>query len=204
MLQFAIYAEWLCSIWANANNQSWLFWMLLKSISSATKFYPLIQALDMLMNNHMLTIQEQEDLLAQFNSQGIPKNQSELIISLYKIRMSKYAPFAELSVLQVKLDKLKNNASVKMAEAEILMTRYNFHKALKILSDLYQKEPHNLDCVCLYIVCLSQLSLKNELFVLAHKLSEIYPQKAIPWFAIGAYYITVGKYLEARSFFKFL
>lgn len=59
-----------------------------------------------------------------------------------------------------------------------------------------------MDCVILYVVCQCQLSKKNELFMIAHQLVDLYPEKSIPWFAVGTYYFSIGKYMEARNYYR--
>jgi anaphase-promoting complex subunit 6 len=38
-----------------------------------------------------------------------------------------------------------------------------------------------------------------DLFVLAHKLVDLYPEKTVAWFAVGCYYFSVGKHEMARN-----
>ena len=65
-----------------------------------------------------------------------------------------------------------------------------------------KQDPFNLDCLSLYVSCLSQMGKSNELFVLAHDLVDKFPQKAFSFYAIATYYFTIGKYLEARNYYS--
>ena len=41
----------------------------------------------------------------------------------------------------------------------------------------------------------------HRLFYCAHKLVEPYPERGISWFAVGCYYLVVGRYDTARRYF---
>lgn len=47
-----------------------------------------------------------------------------------------------------------------------------------------------------------ELNLKNRLFLLSHDLSERYSEKAVSWFAVGVYYYSTNKNLDARRYFS--
>jgi len=46
------------------------------------------------------------------------------------------------------------------------------------------------------------LNLHADLFYLAHQLVEDYPQQAVSWFAVGAYYHLIADYESARRYFS--
>ena len=48
-----------------------------------------------------------------------------------------------------------------------------------------------------------ELKKSNDLFYLAHNLVDIYPGKAVSWFAVGCYYMLVSKHETARRFKEF-
>jgi len=56
--------------------------------------------------------------------------------------------------------------------------------------------------VPLYIAILIDLGKLGDLYYLAHKLVSSNPTMGISWFAVGAYYYSVGKFDLARKYFE--
>jgi anaphase-promoting complex subunit 6 len=54
----------------------------------------------------------------------------------------------------------------------------------------------------LYICLAVVQKLKNELFILAHRLVESNPESHISWFAVGCYYYCTSKQDVARKYFR--
>lgn len=50
----------------------------------------------------------------------------------------------------------------------------------------------NITCVCVV-----------DLFSLAHKLVDLYPDLAIAWFAVGCYYYVIGKCIFSHFIINF-
>ena len=44
------------------------------------------------------------------------------------------------------------------------------------------------------------LNLISDLFLLAHRLVDLFPEWVISWFAVGSYYFLVGKQEHARRY----
>ena len=61
-------------------------------------------------------------------------------------------------------------------------------------------DPYHASCLPLHIAVLVDLKKSNDLFYLAHNLVDIYPGKAVAWFAVGCYYMLVNKHETARRF----
>jgi anaphase-promoting complex subunit 6 len=64
-----------------------------------------------------------------------------------------------------------------------------------------ERDPYHLACMPIHLAAALELKRKNELFLLAHKLVQEYPQKAIAWFAVGCYYYCIRNYDSARRYF---
>ena len=47
-----------------------------------------------------------------------------------------------------------------------------------------------------------ELQKKNELFMVAHELTEEYPDRAVSWFAVACYYYCVRRFDAARRYFS--
>jgi anaphase-promoting complex subunit 6 len=52
-----------------------------------------------------------------------------------------------------------------------------------------------------HICALVELDRRSDLFYCAHQLVAAYPALALPWFAVGCYYLLVGKHDLARRYF---
>lgn len=53
----------------------------------------------------------------------------------------------------------------------------------------------------MYLAAMVELRLKHELFYCAHELVKAYPKNAASWFAVGCYYLLVGKNDAAQRYF---
>lgn len=63
-----------------------------------------------------------------------------------------------------------------------------------------EKDPYHMGCLPVHISCLVEQNNSNELFLLAHRLVDIYPENGLSWFAVGCYYYVIGKSDPARRF----
>lgn len=54
----------------------------------------------------------------------------------------------------------------------------------------------------MYVQCLAQLSKIDGLFLLSHDLVDVYPTKAISWYAVGTYYLVIKQYVDAKAYFS--
>ena len=56
----------------------------------------------------------------------------------------------------------------------------------------------------LHIACMYHLKhLNSKLFLLAHELVDREPENAISWYSVGIWYMCIGKYQEARTYFRY-
>jgi len=44
--------------------------------------------------------------------------------------------------------------------------------------------------------------LHSKLFILAHEMVQREPENALSWYAVGVWYLTGGKWGEARQYFR--
>lgn len=57
----------------------------------------------------------------------------------------------------------------------------------------------------LHIACLYHIARQHsKLFILAHELVEREPESHISWYAVGVWYMSVKKYSDARTYFRFV
>lgn len=75
-------------------------------------------------------------------------------------------------------------------------------RALQVTSRVLEADPYNLQCLPVHIGSLVAVQGKSELFSLAHKLAAEHPDRAISAYAIGCYYLLIGKPETARRYFN--
>lgn len=168
------------------------------------------EALQALLDNYMLTASQEAKIIVSLSFEGMPAFEQEFIKSLYLSKLTKYNNLQIISGIHDTLTtyNLSNSTVVMLGKSKLLMVQFNFEAAAEIL----QKYPalirvltdHQFDfeCITLYITCLSVLNRTSLLFKLAHELVETFPKKAIAWFAVGTYYLTIKKYIEARRYYS--
>lgn len=55
----------------------------------------------------------------------------------------------------------------------------------------------------LHIACMYHLShLNSKLFILAHEMVDREPENPISWYAVGVWYLSHGKWAQARQYFR--
>ncbi|KAG0719160.1 Cell division cycle protein 16 [Chionoecetes opilio] len=86
------------------------------------------------------------------------------------------------------------------AQAEKLYYNCNFSQCYRLTQEVLKKDPYHTECLPIHISCLVELKQANTLFLLAHKLVDLYPESALAWFAVGCYYYLIGKNEQARRY----
>uniref|UniRef100_A0A8C4N4F7 Cell division cycle 16 homolog (S. cerevisiae) n=1 Tax=Eptatretus burgeri TaxID=7764 RepID=A0A8C4N4F7_EPTBU len=159
------------------------------------------EALDCLTGQHMLTAQEESDLL-----NSLPLNlrcsaeEAKLVQFLYESKLKKYDKPQEVS-LPGSFTCLSNNLDVRVATAERHYYNCDFRSCYKITSQILKEDPFNAACLPIHVGTLVELFKKIEIFYLAHKLVDLYPNNPVSWFAVGCYYLLVGqKHEHARRY----
>lgn len=166
-----------------------------------------------MLKNHLLTTREEHSLLESLNSDKY-QGDVDFIKFMYATKLQKYNMFSSAQVDQRRLQLAKtynveNSSLVMLAIAEKLMNQCDYRQAKSIIQKLsifndriYQEDSHNLECITLYIVCLNELEDSNELFRISHLLVDLYPLNAVPWFGVATYYLCIGNYQDARTYFS--
>ena len=97
---------------------------------------------------------------------------------------------------------LGENAEVLCAKAERAYHRHDARSAYTLTKRVYGADPYDLEnCVPVYLASMVELGLAHDLFACAHELVKAYPKEAPAWFAVGCYYLLVGKNDAAQRYF---
>ncbi|XP_055956001.1 cell division cycle protein 16 homolog [Patella vulgata] len=147
------------------------------------------EALDLLVNHHMLTAEEEIELMESlpFTVQ-CPEEEIELVKFLYEDRLKKYNGPVKTAI-PTNVTGLDKNLDTVVNKAERHYYNCNFSECYRLTLEVLSQDPYNLKCLPLHVAVLTELKKINALFYLAHKLVEFYPNRPISWFAVGCYYL---------------
>ncbi|ESN99613.1 hypothetical protein HELRODRAFT_113698 [Helobdella robusta] len=156
------------------------------------------EAFNNLIQHQMLSAPEEKKLMQQLNF-NLCEDESERTLTkyLYRKMLKKYNKPQDVSN---EIDQLNDNFDVLVSKAEQLFYNCEFNNCFKITSGILKSDPYNPSCLPVHIASLVELRKTKELFYLAHKLVDLYPNKEISWFAVGAYYFLINKHEPARRY----
>lgn len=162
------------------------------------------EAFDELITNELLLPAEQWELIDQLNYSVVDDN-DELIKLLYTSRLSKYMNVPRIHEAETILQdeyRLLDNSDLLLSTADYNFVQSNFDSCLEICEEILAKDPHNFSVLPNYLSCLYELGGRNKLFLKAHQLAESHPTNPFTWLAIGVYYLSIDKVVEARKYFS--
>ncbi|KAK3198639.1 hypothetical protein Dsin_022054 [Dipteronia sinensis] len=181
---------------------------------AAIKADPLCyEALECLIENHMLTCEEETSLLSSLEF----GTEDGWLSSFYSCLIKKYdkenvveAKFRELEKESYDgnlaspsfTHSLRNNTDLVTCKAEYYHQCGEYQKCFELTSILLEKDPFHLKCTLVHLAAAMELEHSNELYLMACNLVKDYPQKALSWFAVGCYYYCIKKYDQSRRFFS--
>ncbi|WCJ32287.1 Anaphase-promoting complex subunit 6 [Euphorbia peplus] len=181
---------------------------------AAIKADPLCyEALECLIENHMLTFEEEKTLLSslQFGSED------GWLSLFYSCLMKKYDKESTIEDTFKELEKescnsnpsspsflhtLKNDSDLLACKAEYYHQCGEYNKCFDLTSVLLEKDPFHLKSTLVHLAAAMELGNSNELYIMACNLVKDYPQKALSWFAVGCYYCCIKKYSQSRQYFS--
>ncbi|MCL4134835.1 UNVERIFIED_CONTAM: hypothetical protein GTU68_058237, partial [Idotea baltica] len=174
--------------------------LAMESFRIALQIDPLCyEAFHALTQHHMLSLEEEKELLSSLNlMESCNETEETLVRLVYETKLNKYSGIKHK--LSPPLSSLETNLDFVTSEAETLYYHCDFNRCFKLTQRVLQKDPYHPDCLPIHIACLVELKQANTLFLLGHKLVDFYPESAMSWFAVGCYYYLIGKNDHARRF----
>ncbi|XP_075549755.1 cell division cycle protein 16 [Dermacentor variabilis] len=158
------------------------------------------EAFEALVKHQMLSREEEESVLNLLTmAMGASCEDSEFVRLLYGTKVKKYDK-PDPSELPGELSQLSDNLDIATAVAEKCYYNCDYKRCYAITSLVLSRDPYLMECLPVHISCLMELGKSNDLFHLAHKLVDMYPENAISWFAVGCYYYLIGKAGSARRY----
>ncbi|XP_008787886.1 anaphase-promoting complex subunit 6 isoform X2 [Phoenix dactylifera] len=180
---------------------------------AAVKADPLCyEALECLVDNYMLTCEEESRLLSSlqfgkddrwlstFYSCLIKKHDKEQVVE-EKFRELERETSASAPSDSSFGRTLRNNADLLACKAEYYHQCGEYHKCFELTSALLERDPFHSKCTLVYLAAAVELGRSNDIYMMACNLVKDYPQKALSWFAVGCYYYCIKKYDQARRYF---
>lgn len=152
------------------------------------------EAFQSLVRHQMLSLSEEKELLSL-----IPP-EHKLTHCLYSSLLKKYSQPSDPNVTHPCVERLQNNIDILTAKAESLYYNCDYFACLKITTEVLERDLYNTTCLPIHIACLMELKKTVELFGLAHKLVDLYPESPISWHAVGCYYLMINKTEPARRY----
>ncbi|KUI52675.1 Anaphase-promoting complex subunit cut9 [Cytospora mali] len=171
------------------------------------------EAFNQLTKNSLLSAEEEWEFLQSLdfesiNAGGDPEASQEVadyVQMLYSTRLSKYHNQDAFNTACESLAthyKLKDNADLLLARADLLYTQSRYKDALEITNAILAEDKYNFNIYPIHLACLYELKEKNLLFLVAHELADSHPEEPCTWLAVAIYYYLIGKIAEARRYFS--
>lgn len=169
------------------------------------------EAFDQLMKNSLMSPDEEWAFLDSLEFDSISGEDSstsqeaaQFVKMLYTTRLSKYKNPTEFNHASETLSthyNLATNSDLLLSKAELFFTQCRFKQALSLTTSILEIDEYNFSIYPLHLACLHELAQTNTLFLLSHRLAELYPDQPATWLAVGVYYLSISQIPEARRFF---
>ncbi|ODV76973.1 TPR-like protein [Suhomyces tanzawaensis NRRL Y-17324] len=162
------------------------------------------EAFNELISNNLMTPSEEWEFITTLNYRDADDN-DELIKLLYTSKLSKYlniAKFNEAETILKEEYELGENCDILLSKADYYYIQCSFDECLVVCEKILSMDQFNFDVIPNYLSCLYELGGKNKLFLKAHQLAENHANNPMTWLAIGIYYLSINKIIEARKFFS--
>uniref|UniRef100_T1JHN4 peptidylprolyl isomerase n=1 Tax=Strigamia maritima TaxID=126957 RepID=T1JHN4_STRMM len=162
------------------------------------------EAFEALIQHQMLSADEEKKLLEMLPFHKQCPADEDVVRFLYQIKLKKYDKPEQLNATALNpppiVENLSENLDLLINVAERQYYNCDYAECFKITNSVLNRDPFHSDCLPIHIACLVELKKSNALFYLAHRLVDLYPEKAISWFATGCYYLLIGKNDPARRY----
>ena len=156
------------------------------------------EALERLSQHYSLTSEEERSL---FSSMPFKKQcsfeEERMLKFLYQ---TKLRHGLELMQEHKSLKPLYTNLDVLCSTGDRHFRDMNTDACYHVTSNILRQDPYHNTALLLHIACCIQNGKADELFSIGNQLVNYYPHTALPWYAVGCYYIVVKKHQSARKY----
>ncbi|XP_065018940.1 anaphase-promoting complex subunit 6-like isoform X1 [Musa acuminata AAA Group] len=170
------------------------------------------EALECLVDNYMLTCEEESSLLSSLQFGKDDKWLSSFYSCLVKKHVKEHVVEAKFRDLERETSgvassnlsfsqTLKNNTDLLARRAEYYYQSGEYQRCFELTSMVLERDPFHLKCTLVHLVASMELGRSNDLYLMACNLVKDHPQKALSWFSVGCYYFCIKKYDQSRRYF---
>lgn len=164
------------------------------------------EAFDQLVTGEMMTPDEEWEFVRGLSYSHQTPQDAQFVQLIYTSRLRKYKHVKEHALTRQKLVEeynLGDNPDVLFSFADALYANFRWADCFTITTRvLGLVSIHNLT-MPLHIACMYHLQhLHSKLFMLAHEMVDREPENPISWYAVGVWYLSGGKWHQARQYFS--
>ncbi|RDB26326.1 Anaphase-promoting complex subunit cut9 [Hypsizygus marmoreus] len=163
-------------------------------------------AFEQLVTGEMMTPDEEWEFVQGLAYSSQTPQDASFVQLIYTCRLRKYKHAAEHALTRQRLVEefgLGDNPDVLYSFADALYANFRWADCFVITSRILGLVSIHNATMPLHIACMYHLShLHSKLFILAHEMVDREPENPISWYAVGVWYLTSGKWAQARQYFS--
>ncbi|KAF8807066.1 TPR-like protein [Phlegmacium glaucopus] len=163
-------------------------------------------AFDQLVTGEMMTPDEEWEFVQGLAYASQTPQDAQFVQLIYTARLRKYKHVAEHALTRQQLVEeynLGDNPDVLFSFADALYSNFRWADCFTITSRILGLVSIHNQTMPLHIACMYHLShLHSKLFILAHEMVDREPENPISWYAVGVWYLSGGKWTQARQYFS--
>ncbi|KAG6828887.1 hypothetical protein H0H92_006444 [Tricholoma furcatifolium] len=164
------------------------------------------ESFEQLVTSEMMTPDEEWEFVQGLAYKQQTPHDAEFVRMIYTCRLRKYKNTVEHALTRQRLVEeynLGDNPDVLYSFADALYSGFRWADCLVITSRVLDLVSIHNPTMPLHIACMYHLShMHSKLFILAHELVDREPENPMSWYAVGVWYLSGGKWTEARQYFS--
>eukprot|EP00299_Pterocystis_sp_00344_P000945 c1056_g1_i1.p1 GENE.c1056_g1_i1~~c1056_g1_i1.p1 ORF type:complete len:534 (+),score=123.18 c1056_g1_i1:46-1602(+) len=159
-----------------------------------------IEALDRLLQNHLLTASEISNFLAEIDFPPSPEFDWMRLVLVTRLSQPFDATLPQ-ALQSLKASGLEHSVDIIAEEARLALWKGQTNTAFTLSKQAKEMDPYHVSNLLTHVCCLVEMGSTNDLYLLAHTLTRQQPQFALAWFAVGCYYRLTRNSSRARTLF---
>ena len=131
--------------------------------------------------NRYLVVEDDDDTEtgeAKTDSSSESSDEAEYVSFLYTVQLKKYHKPEQMLIPTKFREMALTNNELLLHQSERYFYNCDYQACFQITSSLMKNDPYNGACLPIHVSCLIELEKPNELFHLAHKLVDLFPDWA--------------------------
>ncbi|THV04469.1 TPR-like protein [Dendrothele bispora CBS 962.96] len=163
-------------------------------------------AFEYLISGEMMAPDEEWEFVQGLAYSSQTPHDASFVQLMYTSRLRKYKHAEEQALTRQRLVNeygLGDNPDVLFSFADALYANFRWSDCFVVTSRILDLVSIHHQSLPLHVACMYHLKhLHSKLFILAHDLVDREPDNCISWYAVGVWYLTADKYVEARQYFS--